>query len=141
LLYDWCTVLVSAVPSQSVWYIGEVTRPVPAIQSYQLWTVLGHMLCLRKQPGLCLESACLPYAAGGPHFVYYGHQFVSALHSSTLFYLLEAFISVDLSVLFFWNCLLLRDQARLQSLLLLHYFPYHCAVNSFVLTRFMSYLF
>ena len=74
LLYAWCSVLLCTVPSHSVWYIGEVTRPVPAIWSHRLWTVLGHVLCLLKSPGLCLEGVCLPYAASGPHFIYCRHS-------------------------------------------------------------------
>jgi hypothetical protein len=36
LLYARYAVLVTTVSSHGVWYIGEVTWPVPAIRSHQL---------------------------------------------------------------------------------------------------------
>ena len=70
-----------------------------------------------------------------------GTQFISAVRSGIFFYLLEAFISVCLSVIFFWNCLCSRDQTKLQPPLLLHYFPCHCAVNLLILASCVSYSF
>ena len=74
LLCAWCTVLVSAVPSHDVWYIGELTRPMPAIRSHQLWAVLGTCVISMETTwfvsGECLPALCIQHPLFYQSFIY-----------------------------------------------------------------------